>query len=358
MTSETPKQKKKNSPWLLYGILAALLLLALLVFYFGSPTISSSFKDPAFLWKRLVKPLLRMTLLISLGLFAGQIIEASGWTGRLSAIVRPLMRWGHLPDGSGASFTTAFVSGTAAQAMLVTFHEEGSLTKKEVILTSLLNGLPAYFLHLPTTFFIILPLAGQAGLLYLVLTLLATLLRTAGLVTYSRFSLPPRPVEMADEKKTKKDWQALIQDTWQKFVKRLKRIMLLVVPVYLVVMLVSQLGFFTWLRLQLAGGITSTVVPIESMSVVIFSLVAEFTSGFAAAGALLEAGTLTIRETVIALLLGNVIATPVRALRHQLPYYMGIFRPKLGVLLITLGQTLRVISVIIVGAVYILLTAM
>ncbi|MFA9612940.1 MAG: nucleoside recognition domain-containing protein [Deltaproteobacteria bacterium] len=357
MTSETPKQKKKNSPWLLYGILAALLLLALLVFYFGSPTISSSFKDPAFLWKRLVKPLLRMTLLISLGLFAGQIIEASGWTGRLSAIVRPLMRWGHLPDGSGASFTTAFVSGTAAQAMLVTFHEEGSLTKKEVILTSLLNGLPAYFLHLPTTFFIILPLAGQAGLLYLVLTLLATLLRTAGLVTYSRFSLPPRPVEMADEKKTKKDWQALIQDTWQKFVKRLKRIMLLVVPVYLVVMLVSQLGFFTWLRLQLAGGITSTVVPIESMSVVIFSLVAEFTSGFAAAGALLEAGTLTIRETVIALLLGNVIATPVRALRHQLPYYMGIFQPKLGGLLIALGQTLRVISVIIVGAGYVLLTA-
>jgi hypothetical protein len=94
------------------------------------------------------------------------------------------------------------------------------------------------------------------------------------------------------------------------------------------------------------------------MSVVIFSLVAEFTSGFAAAGALLEAGALTVRETVIALLLGNVVATPVRALRHQLPYYMGIFRPKLGVLLIVLGQTLRVISVIIVGAAYVLLTAL
>jgi hypothetical protein len=358
MTDTVLQRKKRKSPWLLYGILAVLLLIALLVFYFGSPTISSSFKDPVFLWKRLVKPLLRMTLLISIGLFAGQIIEASGWTGRLSAIVRPLMSWGHLPDGSGASFTTAFVSGTAAQAMLVTFHEEGKITRKEVILTSLLNGLPAYFLHLPTTFFIILPLAGQAGFLYLVLTLLATLLRTAGLVTYSRFALPPRPVEMVDEKKKKKDWQALIKDTWQKFVKRLKRIMLLVVPVYLVVMLVSQLGFFTWLRLKLAGGITSTVVPIESMSVVIFSLVAEFTSGFAAAGALLEAGTLTIRETVIALLLGNVIATPVRALRHQLPYYMGIFQPKLGGVLIALGQTLRVISVIIVGAAYVLLTAL
>jgi hypothetical protein len=214
MTSETPRLKKKPPPWLLYGILAAFLFLALLVFYFGSPTISSSFEKPAFLWKRLGKPLLRLTIFISIGLFAGQIIEASGWTGRLSALVRPLMRWGHLSDSSGASFTTAFVSGTAAQAMLVTFYEEGNLSKREVILTSLMNGLPAYFLHLPTTFFIILPLAGRAGILYLILTLLATLLRTAGLVTYSRFSLPPRPVKMASESQAGKDWRVIMQDTW------------------------------------------------------------------------------------------------------------------------------------------------
>jgi hypothetical protein len=358
MTSKTSKTEKQKSPWLLYTILAGLLTLAFLVFFFASPTISSSFGDPSFLWKRLGKPLLRMTLLISLGLFAGQIIEASGWTGRLSTLVRPLMRWGHLSDSSGASFTTAFISGTAAQAMLVTFQEEGKLNRKEVILTSLLNGLPAYFLHLPTTFFIILPLAGLAGIQYLLLTLVAALLRTVGLVTYSRFTLSPRPLEMAAEKREGQSWKSILRDTRQKFLKRLQRIMLLVIPVYLVIMMVSQLHFFNWLRLKFAGGITSTVVPLESMSVVIFSLVAEFTSGFAAAGALLDAGTLTIRETVIALLLGNVIATPVRALRHQLPYYMGIFRPKLGMMIMALGQTIRVISIIIVGTVYVLLTAL
>jgi hypothetical protein len=185
---------------------------------------------------------------------------------------------------------------------------------------------------------------------------MSTLLRTAGLVAYARWKLSPRVLEMAHEKRARKPWKNIVKDTWQKFLKRLQRIMLLVVPVYLVVMIVTHVGFFGWLRLKLAGGITSAVVPVEAMSVVIFSLVAEFTSGFAAAGALLDAGTLTIRETVIALLLGNVIATPVRALRHQLPYYMGIFRPKLGILLIALGQTLRVISVIIVGTAYVLLT--
>lgn len=351
-------KKKKKSPLLLYAILALLLVLAWVVFYLGGAETASSIRDPACFWKRLIKPLLRMTFLISVGLFAGQIIEASGWTGRLATIVRPLMRWGHLPDASGASFTTAFVSGTAAQAMLVSFQEEGGLTKKEVILTSLLNGLPAYFLHLPTTFFIILPLAGRAGLLYLALTLFATLLRSAGLVVYARFSFPARHVEITDRARERKPWRLLFQETWGKFLERLQRIILLVVPVYLVVLLMSQLGFFAWLRLKLAGGISTTLVPVESVSVVVFSLAAEFTSGFAAAGALLDAGTLTVRETVIALLLGNVAATPVRALRHQLPYYIGIFKPKLGVLLITLGQTLRAISVILVGAAYVLLTAL
>jgi hypothetical protein len=356
MANNVLQKKKQKSPWLLYCVLGALLLLAFLVFFFASPSISSSFRDPSFWWKRLGKPLLRMTLFISLGLFVGQIIEATGWTGRLATFVRPLMRWGHLSDSSGASFTTAFVSGTAAQAMLVTFEEEGKLSRKEVVLTSLLNGLPAYFLHLPTTFFIILPLAGVAGLLYLILTLAAALLRTVGLVTYSRFTLSPRSLAMVAERQEGQSWKSIFQDTWQKFLRRLQRIMLLVVPVYLVVMIVSQLGFFSWLRLKLAGSVTSALVPLESMSVVIFSLVAEFTSGFAAAGALLDAGTLSIRETVIALLLGNVVATPVRALRHQLPYYMGIFRPKLGIQIIALGQTLRVISVIIVGTLYVFLT--
>jgi hypothetical protein len=201
VTNKVLQKKKKKSPWLLYVILAFLLLVAFLVFFLTSPVISSSFGDPTFLWKRLGKPLVRMTLFISLGLFAGQIIEASGWTGRLATLVRPLMRWGHLSDSSGASFTTAFVSGTAAQAMLVTFQEEGKLSRKEVILTSLLNGLPAYFLHLPTTFFIILPLTGLAGVLYLLLTLAATLLRAAGLVSYSRFTLSPRPLEIAEPKR-------------------------------------------------------------------------------------------------------------------------------------------------------------
>jgi hypothetical protein len=56
----------------------------------------------------------------------------------------------------------------------------------------------------------------------------------------------------------------------------------------------------------------------------------------------------------VALLAGNVLAFPIRALRHQLPHYMGIFQPRMGTQLLVMGQILRIGSLMLVGAVYIL----
>ena len=77
-----------------------------------------------------------------------------------------------------------------------------------------------------------------------------------------------------------------------------------------------------------------------------------FTSGFAAAGALLDQGVVTIKQAVIALLVGNIVAFPVRALRHQLPRLMGIFAPVMGLQLLLLGQGYRIASLVVVGAIY------
>jgi len=52
------------------------------------------------------------------------------------------------------------------------------------------------------------------------------------------------------------------------------------------------------------------------------------------------------------LLIGNIIAFPIRALRHQLPRYIGIFSPKMGLQLLLMGQGFRVVSIILVGIVY------
>jgi hypothetical protein len=77
----------------------------------------------------------------------------------------------------------------------------------------------------------------------------------------------------------------------------------------------------------------------------------------AAAGALLDNGSLGARQVVLALLAGNVLSSPMRAVRHQFPFYAGIFTPGLAAKLITYNQVFRTGSIILVGLFYYFLTA-
>jgi len=143
-------------------------------------------------------------------------------------------------------------------------------------------------------------------------------------------------------------WEGVMEN----FPKRIIDVTIYVVPVYIIVFLLNAAGVFNMMRSWLAGYFVTTFMPIEALSVVILSFAAEFTSGFAAAGALLDAGVITTKQTVLALLIGNIIAFPIRALRHQLPRYIGIFSPMMGTQLLLMGQGFRVVSLVIMGTIY------
>ncbi len=67
----------------------------------------------------------------------------------------------------------------------------------------------------------------------------------------------------------------------------------------------------------------------QSLSIVILHVTAEFSAGLAA---------------------------PIRAIRHQFPYYVGIFNPMLAAELVGLSQITRAGTIIAVGSGYYLLT--
>lgn len=299
-------------------------------------------------------PLVRLLIYMGLGLLLGQAIESLGWAAKLGSWAAPLLSWGHLHKESGASFTAAFFSGIMANTMLATLYQEGKISRREMTITYLFNnGLPVYLLHLPTTFFIILPLTRQAGLIYLGLTLAAALLRSAVLLIYSRWRLPADTAGEGDvTAPAPKQKEGLVQEIWQKFHRRFSRVVFFTLPIYFFIFLLNDSGFFRWLRDAAAAHVSLGFLPMEAASVVIFSVATEFTSGIAAAGAFLQAGTLTVPQTVMALVLGNVVATPIRGLRHQLPTNVGIFSPKLGTELLLWSQGLRLLSLMVVAVPY------
>jgi len=257
-----------------------------------------------------------------------------------------------LSDVAGASFSLAFFSGAAANAMLAEAHERGDMTRREVILSNLFNSLPTYFLHLPTLFFIAAPFIGPAAVLYVSLTVAAALLRTACIVILGRLTLPPLPegcVVCLLSEDPKWDWRAALKKTWARFRRRLPRMVYYTIPIYVAFFFLKRWGVFDAMEAWMAENVAFlSWLPPQAMGIIGFHMAAETTAGYAAAGALVQTGGLTLKELVLALLVGNILSSPVRAIRHQFPYYAGIFKPGLAMKLIVSSQTLRALSIALV----------
>ncbi|MFC1837232.1 hypothetical protein ACFLYW_00940 [Thermodesulfobacteriota bacterium] len=313
------------------------------------------------LWQGLGWPLLRLVFFISLGLLIGNIIESLNWTHSIARIASPLVRRAHLSDITGASFSMAFFSAVTANTMLSEAYEQGNLSRQELIFANLFNSLPTYFLHLPTLFFLAVPMLKEVAFVYVGLTLLAAFLRTLCILFVGRVMLSGNKEHCItcrlDENTASSVSQAL-RKAWLRFQKRIRRILLITIPIYTIVFLLQRSGMFVQLEEWLAGhvGFLSWLHP-ESLGVVALQLTAEISAGLAAAGALLDNGSLGPRQVVLALLAGNVLSAPMRAVRHQFPFYAGIFQPKLAVELITYNQLFRTGSIILVGIFYYFVTA-
>lgn len=309
------------------------------------------------LWERLVWPLLRLTCYISLGLLLANFIEALNWTKKIALFARPLIRIGNMSDITGASFSMAVFSGVSANTLLAEAYDQQKISKRELVLANLFNSLPTYFVHLPTMFFITFPLIKGAAVFYVGLTLLAALFRTVSIVICSRFllappdqSIAPSPEKAAAAAIT---WRGALEKSWQRFKKRIRKILIFTVPIYIVIFIMHRIGYFRELEEMVAAHLTFIpwLTP-QAMGIIALQMATELTGGVAAAGALLQEGAMTHREVILALLVGNILSSPLRAVRHQFPYYAGIFKPKIAMELIACSQVFRVFSLICIGTLY------
>ena len=309
------------------------------------------------LWNGLFWPLIRLTFFISVGLFVGNLIESLHWTRYAAKLAAPLAKRARLKDVSAASFSMAFFSGITANTMLAEAHDKGTISDRELILSNLFNSLPTYFLHLPTIFFIAAPFIGSAAAVYVGLTAFAAILRTAVITLSGSYLLPPLPDGclpcQLDEMDKKRDKTSAFKKTLKRFKKRLPKVLYLTAPIYTLFFVLKQIGLFGWLQGLMAGNVELfSFLPPEALGIVAFHMAAEFTAGLAAAGALIADAGLTQTQVVLALLLGNVLSSPMRAFRHQFPYYAGIFKPRMAMRLIAHNQVLRAVSIALVGTTY------
>ncbi|MGD9948542.1 MAG: hypothetical protein AB7U29_08705 [Desulfobulbus sp.] len=308
------------------------------------------------LWLHLGWPLLRLLMYLAIGLLAALLIESLNWTRKLAVVARPLTRFGHLSPITGASFSLCFFSGIAANTMLAEGYDNKKLSRKELILANLFNSLPSNFLHLPTTFFIAAPIIKGAAVVYIGLTISAAVLRTLVVAVVSRVLLPKNDREALHNELPPdpgNPFRTALKNTMKRFKRRIRKIVTYTVPIYIFFYFLSEAGFFKTAEHFMGQHLAwmSWLTP-QALSILTFQMAAEFTAGLAAAGSLLASGSMEAKEIVLVLLIGNVLSSPIRAIRHQYPYYAGIFKPVLAAQLILFSQSFRALSIALIAFLY------
>ncbi len=239
--------------------------------------------------------------------------------------------------------------------MLAEAFDKGQMSKKELVLANLFNSLPRFFLHLPTVFFLTAPLIKSAAILYVGITFSAATLQTIIVVLAGRMLLPANDgqCDIPLPKHAKINWKNAITKSIKRLKRRIGKIMIFMIPVYLLFFLFNHYGLFTRLEEYIAtkAWFLSWLNP-QSLGIVVLQVTTEFSAGLTAASVLLAENSLTNKEVVLALLVGNILSTPIRAIRHQFPYYSGIFSPKLALELVSVSQVTRAFCVILIAVIY------
>jgi hypothetical protein len=334
-------KKTRFSVWLPTLTAAAATALCLWLW----PAATAGFLEGRLLLAKVILPLARALVFMSLGLTAALVIETMGLSFRLGQLAQPLTRWARLPEVAAASFTTALVSNPAANALLSEALEQRRIGPRALAVANLLNGSwPSFIVHLPTTLVVSTSFAGRAGLAYTAIMFAAATLRLFGAALLGRLTLPrPAPAPGAEPAEARK-----IKAAWPELRKRLRRRLVSLIsvagPVYYLITLAAASGFFEAVEHFAAARLPGFFLPAEAAALVVFSFTSEFSSGFAAAGALIQSSGLTVAEAAAALIFGNIIATPLRVLRWQLAAYLGFFQVRLGLGLIFANQAFRILS--------------
>ena len=130
----------------------------------------------------------RILVIIFLSLFICGVLIEMGLFKKLEFIGRPLVRLANLPAESAVCFVTSMGSIVAGNTMLAEFYRAKRMSRKQVFLSGLLNGIPVYIKESFTYQIpVILPILGmKVGGIYFLSFLTAGIVKAFFVVLYGK----------------------------------------------------------------------------------------------------------------------------------------------------------------------------
>ncbi len=303
-------------------------------------------------WPRKGMLLLELFVMISIGVFIGQILEVSGSMRVLSVLTLPLTALGKIRRDAGPAFLMAFQSGAVANSMLVGQRDAGTLDNRELYTSIFVVSALSLFAHLPT---FIVPIGVAFGWeatlalfavrflaigLQIVVTLLVSRLLLARFGVGTPDALPV--AENTPPRSRRQSRDGFWTTVWTRSRKTLRRLLLYLVPTFSCMALLEYFGFFSWLGEAMPGLFSFRFLPAQSLAIIPAQALSLYNGAIAAAN-FIDAGQITTHQAVIVILFGSMVTSPVRTLRHGLPTYVAILGARAGTIMAVTAQVLRVL---------------
>jgi len=252
------------------------------------------------------------------------------------------MKFGHLHESLGITFITAFGSPSAASGMLRSLHENGLITKKEVIIAVLSNAFPVMIMESRTLLPVMISFLGETGFVIFGILLSARFIQTLTALSIGRFMFPKsdKIIEKSMMVKERLTGLLLIKKCLLETYTLMKKIIKVTIPVTILTYTLIELGVFNYISLKIQFMALWFKIPVEGLSIVA-AYFGNYTAAYTIAGSLLNHGTLSPEEIIITILTAKVLAGIFFAVRHSTPYYIGIFGSGLGVRITVLNTLFR-----------------
>jgi len=276
---------------------------------------------------------------VAIGAIIANIIESRNWTGFISFIANPLLKFSRLPGVCGISFGTAFFSNNAAGSMLASAYADGRITRKEMFIGAITNSFPAKFRHMMRPAVVIIPLLGITAILYLAIQLIIEILQVLLVFSFGRRkNLDPTEYHAAVRKEMP-TWNESLRFSLKATGKILLRVILITLPIFIFVAYLGDKGVFRQLEKKIPRNMQSVLSP-ETIAIM-GSKMGGLVSSATVADKMFHEGKVSMLQILIALMAANMITIPFSALRRNLPTALGIFPKRDGAWIVGITQCLR-----------------
>lgn len=278
-------------------------------------------------------------LAVAIGAFVANIIDSRNWTGFISYITKPLLKFSRLPGVCGFSFATAFFSNNAAGSMLAAAHAEGKISKKEMFICAITNSFPAKFKHMLRPSVVIIPLLGFTAILYLAMQLILEILQVLLVLSFGRRKSAGPANSYEAIKKEVPTWDETLRKSFKATGKILIRVIIVTLPIFIFVAYLGDKGVFRKLEKRIPQNLQTVLSP--EIIAIMSSKMGGLVSSATVAAKMSHDGKVTMLQVLIALMAANIITIPFSALRRNLPTAVGIFPKRDGFWIVGITQGLR-----------------